>query len=68
VQKVVGPFVVTCEVQHFVQFFNVKGTCWGQKKRVETLQSFIKKTHPRLGKYIKVKEKQEITGRQAGSK
>jgi hypothetical protein len=40
--KVVGPFVM-CEVQHFVQPFNAKGTCWGEKKRVETLQSFIKK-------------------------
>jgi len=42
-QKVVQPFV-TCEVQHFVQPFNVKGTCWGRKKKeVETLRSFIKK-------------------------
>jgi hypothetical protein len=38
------------------------------KKKVETLQSFIKKTHPRLGKCIKGKEKQEIIGHQGGSK
>jgi len=30
-QKVVGPFV-TCEVQHFVHSFNVKGTCWKKKR------------------------------------
>jgi hypothetical protein len=40
-QKVVRRFV-TCEVEHFVHSVNVKGTCW-EKKRVETLQSFIKK-------------------------